>query len=86
MAKINLVHESNRNEPCQIIQYLHCGQCLKEKPADQSPETWAHLTVGTTRLGVQIWCVRHKCSVDHIKFTTEPVAGIKLSNDCGHDE
>ena len=62
--KISAVHFSNREEPCQIFSYLHCGQCLKEVPEGQSPETYARLNVGMTKKGIQVWCVRHKCSVD----------------------
>lgn len=44
----------------RITSYFHCGQCLEEKPDDESPLTWARFSVGMTEHGtVQVWCVRH---------------------------
>lgn len=54
-----------------IEAYMHCGLCLKERPDDVSPQDWARLEVGWTRLGLQVWCKRHKCNVVHIDFEGE---------------
>ena len=52
----------------QIEMFLHCGLCLKEKPADVSPSDWARVEVGWTPHGIQIWCRRHEANVLHINF------------------
>lgn len=51
-----------------IQSYMHCGVCLAERPADQTPQQWAQLEVGWTVLGLQVWCKRHKVNVVHIDF------------------
>lgn len=62
-----------------IISYLHCKLCLREfagepirhalgqEPAT-TPRDYARLNVGFTKLGLQVWCVRHDCNVAHIDF------------------
>lgn len=55
------------SEP-QINAYMHCSKCLEERPADQSPQEWADLSVGFTREGVQVFCNRHQLNVVHIHF------------------
>ena len=57
--------KSNEN---QIEMYHHCGMCLDEKPADQSPKDWARIQTGWTRDGIQIWCTRHNVNVMHMDF------------------
>lgn len=54
---------SNDNE---IVAFSHCAKCLEELPAGQSPESWARLGVGFTKLGVQVWCNRHAKNVFHM--------------------
>ena len=52
-----------------IVQFIHCILCIKEGiPEDESPETWARFSVGWTKEGLQIWCVRHKSNIVHIDF------------------
>lgn len=51
-----------------IGAYLHCGECLKERPDDITPQDWGSLEVGWTEVGLQVWCKRHKCNVLHIDF------------------
>jgi hypothetical protein len=58
----------NTNE---IKMFIHCGLCMKELPAGQSPREWAQLEVGWTDIGLQIWCKRHECNVGHIDFQGE---------------
>ena len=54
----------NTNE---IIQYLHCGQCLIEVAKRQEPIE-QRLEVGWTKLGIQVWCKRHNMNLLHIDF------------------
>ena len=51
-----------------IVQYLHCGKCINEKPDNISPRDYAELEVGWTVEGLQIWCKRHEVNVVHIDF------------------
>lgn len=51
-----------------IISFYHCALCMKEKPEGISPRDWALLEVGSTDLGLQVWCKRHDCNVIHISF------------------
>lgn len=55
----------NTNE---IKIFFHCGLCVAEKPADQSPREWTSVEVGFTPLGIQVWCKRHECNVCHVDF------------------
>jgi hypothetical protein len=55
----------NTNE---IELYLHCQQCIDEKPKGISPMDWQKIQVGWTQLGLQVWCVRHDCNIMHIDF------------------
>jgi hypothetical protein len=55
----------NTNE---IQMYMHCAQCLEEKPADKSPQEWSQNEVGWTTIGLQVWCKRHGCNVCHVDF------------------
>lgn len=52
----------------QITAYMHCSKCLEERPADQSPQEFADLSVGFTREGLQVFCNRHQLNVVHIDF------------------
>lgn len=51
-----------------VVKYMHCAVCLRERPADTTPQDWADLSVGWTRWGLQVWCNRHECNVIHIDF------------------
>lgn len=51
-----------------INAYLHCGKCLKERPANQTPQEWSRIQVGWTREGLQVWCFRHNANVMNIDF------------------
>ena len=71
-AKISCVHDPGAKVKEQIVSYLPCERCLAEKPLDQSPMMWARLNVGITHRGhIQIWCVRHNCNVDVMRFITD---------------
>jgi len=62
MAQRNI---PNTNE---IKGFMHCSKCLHEKPDGVSPADWARVNVGWTKLGLQVWCVRHDTNVVHIDF------------------
>ena len=51
----------------EIIQFLHCGQCLIEIAESQEP-IGQRLEVGWTKLGIQVWCKRHDMNLLHIDF------------------
>lgn len=52
----------------QIEGFVHCSRCLSEIPPGTSPEQWARLSFGFTKIGVQVWCVRHDINVINIDF------------------
>ena len=52
----------------EITQYMHCQLCLEEKPADIAPREWARTQAGFTKLGMQVWCVRHDVNICHMDF------------------
>lgn len=52
----------------EIIQFMHCGLCVKEKPRNVSPREWAQLEIGWTPHGLQVWCRRHETNVCHVDF------------------
>jgi hypothetical protein len=60
----------SRNIPASnaIVHYMHCKECLSDRPKSVAPREWASLEVGFTALGVQVWCKRHEINVAHIDF------------------
>lgn len=52
----------------EIKLFMHCGLCMAEMPAGQSPRDWAQLEMGWTPIGFQVWCKRHDCNVLHVDF------------------
>lgn len=58
-----------------IRLFMHCGQCLNERPADVSPRDWASLEVGFTEKGIQVWCKRHNINVLHVDFEDQKHPG-----------
>lgn len=48
-----------------IVQYAHCGYCLKERPPHYSPMEWQDISVGLVKdkHHIQIWCNRHEMEV-----------------------
>jgi len=52
----------------EILQYLHCTRCFKEKPGNTSMKEYARYEVGWTPDGLQVWCIRHDCNVMHVDF------------------
>ena len=55
------------NNNC-IVQFMHCGLCLSEKPSSISPQEYSQVSVGWTVAGLQVWCDRHACNVLHVDF------------------
>ncbi len=59
------------NQTCQIVRYLHCADCAKEKPEYISFRDWSELSVGLTEQGIQVWCDRHEQNVALIEWGNE---------------
>ncbi len=60
----------------EIHSYMHCAKCLKELPSGESPASFARLSVGWTRLGLQVWCNRHNLNVFNLDFQGQKVRAI----------
>lgn len=52
----------------QISAYIHCGECLDERPDGISPKEYSQIQAGFTPLGIQIWCNRHEINIMHVDF------------------
>mgnify|MGYP001605267885 CR=1 FL=1 len=52
----------------KIIAFCHCVNCLLDRPNDITPAAWSRLSVGFTKIGLQVWCQRCDCSIIHIDF------------------
>ncbi len=65
----------SKKEP-EIGAYLHCAKCLEELPETESPASFARLSVGWTRLGLQVWCSRHDLNVINLDFKGQKVGAI----------
>ena len=50
----------------EINAFMHCRLCIEELPAGESPRSYARFDVGWTRLGLQVWCIRHEVNVLNI--------------------
>jgi hypothetical protein len=51
-----------------IISHIHCAMCLEEVPEGLSAGEYAMNEVGLTKVGIQVWCVRHNANVLHLDF------------------
>jgi hypothetical protein len=60
---IQIVHHTKANEPDAITSYIHCQRCVAEVPAGESPKSYARLSVGLTKDGIQVYCARHEINV-----------------------
>lgn len=59
---------SNENE---FVGVVTCGMCMKEmreQKIEMSPRDYSRLSVGSTPVGLQVWCHRHDVNVLHIDF------------------
>lgn len=72
---MNEVHEKPKlSADNQIELNLNCGMCLDElieqdlRAQGISMQEYAHLDVGFTKRGLQVWCVRHDVNVCNIDF------------------
>lgn len=52
----------------EILQFMHCGKCIDDRPGHIAARDWARLEIGFTPEGVQVWCFRHGINVIHIDF------------------
>jgi hypothetical protein len=66
----------NSNE---ITSYMHCANCMGDKPSDISPADWARTQAGFTPIGLQVWCNRCDCNICHIDFEGTKVATLLKS-------
>jgi hypothetical protein len=68
---LKLIANIGVDEPKRIYSFYHCKQCVEEvrvgweKGVEESPESYARLSVGLTDIGLQVWCVRHDMNVAH---------------------
>jgi hypothetical protein len=60
------------------LVYLHCRNCMPQKPGNVSPADWSQLEVGLHRKHVQveIWCRRCTLLVARLSLSS-PVPGIQ---------
>lgn len=79
-----------------IFMNFNCRQCQEEYldgkyGRNKSMEEMARITVGRTKTGIQIWCVRHDMNIinvdlptDHRLMTMPLHCGICTGPDCEH--
>jgi hypothetical protein len=56
-----------------IIKFMHCANCMKQKPLGISPRDWANIECGWTAHGFQVWCKRCEMNVIHIDLLGQKV-------------
>lgn len=62
--KIRVYYCTSAAVPDLGTSYMHCGKCLKERPADQSPMEFARQQMAITVGGMlQLWCTRHEINI-----------------------
>lgn len=71
-TKVQFVHDTNPNTPCEILMYTYCGMCLDELPYGMSPKDYAHTQTGWTEKGFQIWCNRHEVNITNVVVKPKP--------------
>ena len=64
--------------PCEIVAHMHCGQCMDEMPAGESPQSWARRDIGFTESGVQVWCLRHDRNIITIDLSAADASQIAI--------
>jgi hypothetical protein len=70
---------------CQIVTFLHCAQCMDDRPDGQSPRDWARLDVGLTAdRRLQVWCVRHDREVRTFRPAPSDIRGLSGCHRCGN--
>lgn len=67
----------SKKEESDIVLFFHCNECLEELPIDESPSSYQRINVGWTKLGFQVWCIRHRRNVFNVDFMGQKVKYIK---------
>ena len=62
-----------KKETSDIVRFYHCKKCIECMPDGESPATWARLSVGFSKEGMQVWCERHNMNVIHIDFLGQKI-------------
>ena len=62
-----------KKETSDIVRFYHCKKCLASIPPEESPASWARLSVGFSKEGMQVWCERHQLNVIHLDFLGQKV-------------
>lgn len=58
----------------KIQLFFHCGKCSEENKArKQSMEEFSRISVGWTKKGLQVWCVRHDCNIVNLDFMGQKI-------------
>ena len=57
----------------KILLYFNCKKCVDELPIGETPESFGRLTVGWTKKGLQVFCVRHRLNVITLDFKGQKV-------------
>lgn len=70
--KVQFVHDTSANTPCEIGQFVHCAKCVEEWPGDVTPAEWARTQTGLTAKGFQVWCTRHDCNSTNVVVQVAP--------------
>ena len=80
----------------EIFMHFHCRECNEEYSdgkygRNKSMEELARITVGRTKTGIQVWCVRHDRNIitfdlppDHKLMTMPLKCEICTGPDCEH--
>jgi hypothetical protein len=55
------------------ITTLRCARCVRDfemngMPEEEMKTALGNLQVAFTKIGIQVWCLRHNCNVIHIDF------------------
>lgn len=71
-----------------IVMFMHCEFCIKEKPEDVSPADFASFEVGMTKSGkLVIYCKRHKYIAGEFTLKNPPAMGTCMCGNplCGQE-
>ena len=62
----------HENLKYSINSHIVCNECIKElstlPSSDVNLKNFVKFEVGFTKLGIQIWCIRHNINVCHVNF------------------
>jgi len=78
VVKLEVEDPARPSNGKEIRAFYHCGLCVMEfkklraenSPlvANQSPGDYLRLEVGSTPIGLQVWCRRHDVNILHVDF------------------